>query len=96
MSSATSGVQGGGELLFDVISTAYERTSMIVTTKPAIRVVDRGPRFGAPHRGDASTGSPTGAGSSRPKERATGSPMLSPELAGPSRTQTVDEPQAAR
>ena len=40
----------GAELLFDVISTAYERTSMIVTTQPAVRVVDRSARLRTTHR----------------------------------------------
>ena len=34
----------GAELLFEVISTAYERTSLIVTTKPAHRELDGGAR----------------------------------------------------
>ena len=32
----------GSELLFDVISTAYERNSLIVTTQSAVRKLDRG------------------------------------------------------
>ena len=32
----------GSELLFDVISAAYERTSVIVTTNLPFRAVDRG------------------------------------------------------
>ena len=43
----------GAELLFDVISTAYERTSMIVTSNLPFGVLDRGPRLRAAHRGDA-------------------------------------------
>ena len=31
----------GSELLFDVISTAYERNSLIVTTQSAVRKLDR-------------------------------------------------------
>ena len=41
----------GAELLFDVISTAYERTSLMVTNQFALRVLDRGARFRAPDGG---------------------------------------------
>src|ERR1035437_944469 len=40
----------GVELLFDVIATAYERTSLIVTSNLPFSFLDRGPRIGAPHR----------------------------------------------
>ena len=36
--------KAGAELLFDVIATAYERNSLIVTTKPAVRELDRSAR----------------------------------------------------
>jgi hypothetical protein len=74
----------GAELLIDVISTAYERTSMIVTTNlPFVP----GPRSSGPNGslGLPSTGSPTAARSSRPEARATGSTMPRPGHAEPSR-----------
>jgi hypothetical protein len=40
----------GAELLFDVISMAYERTSLIVTSN--LPFVDRGARLRTAHRGD--------------------------------------------
>ena len=43
----------GAELLFDVISTAYERTSLIVTSNLPFESLDRSPWLRAPHRGDA-------------------------------------------
>ena len=43
----------GAELLFDVISTAYERTSLIVTSNLPFESLDRGPRLRAAHRGHA-------------------------------------------
>ena len=46
----------GAELLFEVFSQRYERGSVLVTTNPALRRVDRGPRLRAAHRG--SPGSP--------------------------------------
>ena len=46
----------GAELLFEVFSQRYERGSVPVTTNPALRRVDRGPRLRAAHRG--SPGSP--------------------------------------
>lgn len=48
----------GAELLFDVISTAYERTSLIVTTKGALRELDGGPRQRASHRSRAGPADP--------------------------------------
>ena len=76
----------GAELLFDVISTAYERTSMIVTTNLPFEswteVLGSERLTGPP-----STGSLTAAGSSRPKARATGSTTPKPAAAvGPTPT----------
>jgi DNA replication protein DnaC len=71
----------GSELLFDVISTAYERTSLIVTTNlpfeswTEVLGSERSP-------GQPSTGSRTDARSSRRKERATGSKMPRPGATG--------------
>ena len=40
----------GVELLFEVFSQRYERGSIMVTTQPAFRRMDRGFRLGASHR----------------------------------------------
>ena len=43
----------GAELLFEVFSQRYERGSILVTTNPALRRVDRGLWLGKAHRGTA-------------------------------------------
>jgi DNA replication protein DnaC len=85
----------GSELLFDVISTAYERTSLIVTTNPPS---SRGPRCSVPNGspGPRSTASRTAVGSSRKGE----SYRLQDAKARTSRpaksvTETVDETAAS-
>jgi IstB-like ATP binding protein len=74
------------ELLFDVISTAYERTSLIVATNLPFEIP--GPRCSARNgsQGPPSTDSLTGATSSRPGVRATGSTTPRPAAAGRSQT----------
>ena len=62
----------GAELLFDVISTAYERTSLIVTTTLPFESWTE--VLGSER--------PTGAGASRPRARATASPTPRPGHAG--------------
>ena len=49
----------GAELLFDVISVAYERTSVIVTTKSALRTVGGGARLRASDRRHARSANPS-------------------------------------
>ena len=39
----------GAELLFEVVSRAYERVSLIVTNQPAFRAMDGGDGQRAPH-----------------------------------------------
>jgi len=71
----------GAELLFDVISTAYERTSLIVTSNlPFESWIESSAPSGSPE--PPSTGSPIAVGSSRPRARATGSKTPRP---GPDR-----------
>ena len=75
----------GAELLFDVISSAYERTSLIVTTNLPFEswteVLDLSASPEQPL-----TGSLTAARSSRPKERATVYVTPRPGSAGPPTT----------
>ena len=76
----------GAELLFDVISTAYERTSHDRDHQPALRVLDRGPRIRATHRRHPRSAHPPLQDHRDQEARATGSTTPRPGPVGPSRS----------
>ena len=63
--------KAGAELLFDVIATAYERNSLIVTTNLPFEKLDGGAWAASGSQERPSTGSRTAATSWRPRARAT-------------------------
>ncbi len=74
--------KAGAELLFEIVSRAYERLSLILTTQPALRAMDRGDGQRTAHRGDARPSHPPGPHprSQRRELSPPGRPQAAPEI----------------
>lgn len=81
----------GAELLFEVVSRAYERTSLVVTTNPALRVVDGGDGFAAAHRRFIGSADPPGPYPRGQRGKLPAQGLHAPPKAASGREEIVEE-----